>query len=220
MTDQNDHLLPERGPRVRARQQRAIDKIDALIEATAAALEREGEAGVRIAEICDVTGVAYGTVYHHFGDRNGLIRAAQFARLRDQPGQDIAAFADALNGDDPTANFVTQLLDICRGLADPARGPVRLVRTSVLTTAQHDPEFLPAVTELETQVMSDLVATIDRAKAAGIADPSLDSLALASYIAAVAYGLVLIEFNEHRPDQDHLAEVILRGLAAFMPQSP
>ena len=220
MTDQNDHLLPERGPRVRARQQRAIDKIDALIEATAAALEREGEAGVRIAEICDVTGVAYGTVYHHFGDRNGLIRAAQFARLRDQPGQDIAAFAAALDGDDPTANFVTQLLDICRGLADPARGPVRLVRTSVLTTAQHDPEFLPAVTELETQVMTDLVATIDRAKAAGIADPSLDSLALASYIAAVAYGLVLIEFNEHRPDQDHLAEVILRGLAAFMPQSP
>ena len=219
MTDQNDHLLPARGPRVRARQQRAIDKIDALIEATAAALEREGEAGVRIAEICDVTGVAYGTVYHHFGDRNGLIRAAQFARLRDQPGQDIAAFADALNGDDPTANFVTQLLDICRGLADPARGPVRLVRTSVLTTAQHDPEFLPAVTELETQVMTDLVATIDRAKAAGIADPSLDSLALASYIAAVAYGLVLIEFNEHRPDQDHLAEVILRGLAAFMPQN-
>ena len=219
MTDQNDHLLPARGPRVRARQQRAIDKIDALIEATAAALEREGEAGVRLAEICDVTGVAYGTVYHHFGDRNGLIRAAQFARLRDQPGQDIAAFADALNGDDPTANFVTQLLDICRGLADPARGPVRLVRTSVLTTAQHDPEFLPAVTELETQVMSDLVATIDRAKAAGIADPSLDSLALASYIAAVAYGLVLIEFNEHRPDQDHLAEVILRGLAAFMPQN-
>lgn len=218
MTDQNDHLLPERGPRVRARQQRAIDKIDALIEATAAALEREGEAGVRIAEICDVTGVAYGTVYHHFGDRNGLIRAAQFARLRNQPGQDIAAFADALDDDDPTANFVTQLLDICRGLADPARGQVRLVRTSVLTTAQHDPEFLPAVTELETQVMADLVATIDRAKTAGVADPSLDSLALASYIAAVAYGLVLLEFNEHRPAQDHLAEVILRGLAAFMPQ--
>jgi AcrR family transcriptional regulator len=218
MSDQNNHLLPERGPRVRARQQRAIDKIDALIEATAAALEREGEAGVRIAEICDVTGVAYGTVYHHFGDRNGLIRAAQFARLRDQPGQDIAAFADALNGKDPTENFVIQLLDICRGLADPARGPVRLVRTSVLTTAQHDPEFLPAVTELETQVMTDLVVTIDQAKAAGIADPALDSLALASYIAAVAYGLVLIEFNEHRPDQEHLAEVILRGLTAFMPQ--
>jgi hypothetical protein len=66
--------------------------------------------------------------------------------------------------------------------------------------------------------MTDLVATIDKAKAAGIADASLDSLALASYIAAMSYGLVLVEVNEHRPDPDALADVILRGLAAFMPQ--
>ena len=218
MSADNDHLLPDRGPRQRAPQRRALDKIDAVVEATMALLEREGEQGVRIAEICDVTGVSYGTIYHHFGDRNGLIRAAQFARLRYQPGQDIDAFADALTGDDPGAEFVTRLYEICRAIADPSRGPVRLVRTSALATAVHDPEFLPAVTELETQVMTDLVATIDKAKAAGIADASLDSLALASYIAAMSYGLVLVEVNEHRPDPDALADVILRGLAAFMPQ--
>ena len=86
MTDDIEHLLPDRGPRQRARQQRAIEKIDAVVEAAMAALEREGESGVRIAEICDVTGVSYGTVYHHFGDRAGLIRAAQFKRLVGQPG--------------------------------------------------------------------------------------------------------------------------------------
>jgi hypothetical protein len=94
---------------------------------------------------------------------------------------------------------------------------VRLVRTSVLATAVNDAEFLPAVTELETQVMTDLVNTIDRAKEAGIADASLDSLALASFISAVAYGLVLIEVNENRPDPEALADVILRGFAAFTP---
>ena len=218
MSFDNDHLLPDRGPRVRAPQQRALDKIDAVVAATVMALEQEGEQGVRIADICDATGVSYGTVYHHFGDRNGLIRAAQFARLRDQPGQDIDAFSDALTGDDPGAEFINRLYEICRSIADPSRGPVRLVRTSVLTTAVHDAEFLAAVTELETQVMTDLVNTIDRAKDAGIADPSLDSLALASYVAAMSYGLVLIEVNERRPDPDALADVILRGLAAFMPQ--
>lgn len=218
MSSESDHLLPDRGPRLRAPQERALNKIDAVVAATVAALEQEGEQGVRIADICDATGVSYGTVYHHFGDRNGLIRAAQFARLRDQPGQDIEAFADALTGDDPGAEFINRLYEICRSIADPSRGPVRLVRTSVLATAVHDAEFLPAVTELETQVMTDLVETIDTAKDAGIADPLLDSLALASYVAAMSYGLVLIEVNERRPDPDALAEVILRGLAAFMPQ--
>ena len=134
MTDDIEHLLPDRGPRQRARQQRAIEKIDAVVEAAMAALEREGESGVRIAEICDVTGVSYGTVYHHFGDRAGLIRAAQFKRLVGQPGQHIADFAAALDADDPAAGFIDGLLKICRAIADPSEGPVRLVRTSVLAT--------------------------------------------------------------------------------------
>ena len=218
MTDDIEHLLPDRGPRQRARQQRAIEKIDAVVEAAMAALEREGESGVRIAEICDVTGVSYGTVYHHFGDRAGLIRAAQFKRLVGQPGQHIADFAAALDADDPAAGFIDGLLAICRRIADPSEGPVRLVRTSVLASCQGDPEFMPAVTELETKVMTDLVDVVKRAQAIGIADPALDPLALAAYISAVAYGLVLLEVNEHRPDPDRLAEVILRGFAAFMPQ--
>ena len=218
VTDDIDHLLPDRGPRQRARQQRAIEKIDAVVEAAMAALEREGEAGVRIAEICDVTGVSYGTVYHHFGDRAGLIRAAQFRRLVSQPGQHIGNFAAALEGDDPTTDFIEGLLKICRDIADPAEGKVRLVRTSVLASCAGDGEFVPAVTALETQVMTDLRRTIEKAQSLGIADPALDPLSLAAYISAVAYGLVLLEFNEERPDPEKLAQVILRGLAAFMPQ--
>lgn len=218
MTNEADHLLPDRGPRYRAMQQRAIDKIDAVVDATVRVLEREGEKAVRIAEICDVTGVSYGTVYHHFGDRNGLIRAAQFARLSDQPGRDIAAFRSALDGDDPTGDFISSLMTICRSIADPSRGPVRLVRTSVIASALNDPEFLPTVSELESTIMSDLIDVIERAQELGIADPSLDPTALAAYLEAVSYGLVLAEVSEHQPDPDALAEVILRGFASFMPQ--
>ncbi|MDB0005623.1 TetR/AcrR family transcriptional regulator [Ilumatobacteraceae bacterium] len=219
MTNEADHLLPDRGPRYRAMQQRAIDKIDAVVDATVRVLEREGEKAVRIAEICDVTGVSYGTVYHHFGDRNGLIRAAQFARLSNQPGQDIDAFATALESEDLEGDFVNDLLRICRAIADPSRGPVRRVRTSVLATAEHDDEFLPSVTTLETETMTELTKTLERAKSAGIVDQSVDSLSLASFVSAVAYGLVLLDYNEHRPNPDDLAAVILRGFAAFMPQS-
>lgn len=218
MTNEADHLLPDRGPRYRAMQQRAIDKIDAVVDATVRILEREGEKAVRIAEICDVTGVSYGTVYHHFGDRNGLIRAAQFARLSDQPGRDIGAFREALNGGDPAADFISSLMRICRAIADPSRGPVRLVRTSVIASALNDPEFLPTLSELESTIMSDLIDVIERAQELGIADPSLDPTALAAYLEAVSYGLVLAEVSEHRPDPDALAEVILRGFASFMPQ--
>ena len=37
----------------------------------------EGDEGtIRIPEICEATGVNYGSVYHHFGSRDGVIDAA------------------------------------------------------------------------------------------------------------------------------------------------
>ena len=203
--------------RQRAVQQRATDKIARLLDATIEALERDGEDGVRVAEICREVDVAYGTVYHHFGDRAGLIRAAQLERLQRQPGVDIEAFRSALTGQPDAEDFVVQLLEICRNIASPARGDVRLIRTSVIAGAQNDDTLRDEVTRLETEVMTNLVNVIDGAKQLGIADPSLDSLALATYLSAVSYGLVLAEVNERKPDVDALAEVILRGFAAFMP---
>jgi len=209
------HLLPTRPARRRAEQSRAIQKIDALVEATVRVLEADGEAGVRVAEICDQVGVSYGSVYHHFGDREGLIRAAQFARLRAQPGQDIESFASALDGN--AGSFIDSLMEICRSIASIERGPVREVRTSVLASTHGRPELRGPVDELETKVMDDLEAVVIKAQELGIADPAVDARALAAYLAAVSYGLVLLEHVERRPSEEDLASVILRGFAAFMP---
>jgi hypothetical protein len=65
--------------------------------------------------------------------------------------------------------------------------------------------------------MDDLEAVVIQAQQLGIADHSVDARALAAYLAAVSYGLVLLEHVERRPSEDDLASVILRGFAAFMP---
>lgn len=212
------HLLPRRPPRRRAEQSRALAKIDALVTETVRVLESEGEAGVRVADVCDRVGVSYGTVYHHFGDREGLIRAAQFARLRAQPEQDIDAFAAALDRvGDGGGDFIDSLMEICRAIASSDRGPVRNIRTSVLASTHARPELREPVDELETNVMDDLERTVARAQELGIADPSLDARAIAAYLAAVSYGLVLVEHIDRRPSDEALAQVILRGFTAFMP---
>ena len=217
--DEHDFLLPRDESRQRAPQQRAIDKISSIIEATIALLERDGEAAVRIADICRETGVSYGTIYHHFGDRDGLIRAAQFTRLRRQPSADIDAFGAAAATIDTTDDFIGAIVAICTNMAAANRGPVRLVRTSVLASTVGRPDLTSPVVDLENQIMEDLVAVIERAQASGMADPNVDPLALAAYLSAVSYGLVLTEFWHRRPDPELLADVLLRAFAAFMPQA-
>src|SRR5204862_3311480 len=45
-----------------------------LIEAAAELLARDGELSTRA--VCEAAGVAQPTLYHHFGDKDGLLRAA------------------------------------------------------------------------------------------------------------------------------------------------
>lgn len=205
--------------RQRMPQERATTTARIVLEAAIDHIEHGGEQSVRISDISRSTGVSYGSVYHHFGDRNGLIRAAQLERLRRQPGVDIDAFRHALSPEQELGDFLHGLAAICRNIASPDRADVRLLRASLVAAAKHDDVLDNEIVSMESQVMNDLIDVIDRAKELGIADPLLDSRALAAYLSAVSFGLVLLEANDEQPDTNALAEVIFRGFTAFMPSS-
>ena len=61
-------------PRRRPRQARAHATIDAILEATAQILEREGEAGFNTNRIAARAGVSVGTLYQYFRDKQAILR--------------------------------------------------------------------------------------------------------------------------------------------------
>lgn len=205
-----------RAPRQRAEQQRALDTINVVIMATVRRLEDGGESAVNIKEIAAETGVSYGAIYHHFNDRDGLIRAAQFERLRQQPGGDIVDLGDAINSHADLVDFVSAIKAIASSIADPQRAKVRLVRSSVISSSLNNPDLRTALTELESGVMEQIAQLVARAQELGIADPTLDPKAVAVYIEALSYGIVLMEFMEDPPTPDAVAELLFRGFTALM----
>ncbi len=208
--------MPTRAPRQRAEQQRALDTINVVILATVKRLEDGGEAAVNIKDLAVETGVSYGAIYHHFKDRDGLIRAAQFERLRQQPGGDIVSLGAALDTQGDLVDFVLAIRAISMSIADPQRAKVRLVRSSVISSSLNNPELRAALTELESGVMVELAALVAKAQQLGIADPTLDPKAVAVYIEALSYGIVLMEFMEDPPTPDAVAELLFRGFTALM----
>lgn len=211
-----ERLVPAKENRRRAEQKRALEKIDAVIEVTAARLAVNGEAGVNIAEIAAETGVSYGAIYHHFKDKDGLVRAAQFHRLRSQPGMDIEALADALDDPGELGDFLDRIQAIADAIADPARAKVRLVRSSVMVSASMHPELRDALTALETQIVDELTDLVARAQELGIADPDMDPRAAAVYLEALSYGVVLMEFMDRPPSPDGLSAMLMRGFSALL----
>lgn len=211
----NDHLLPKRD-RQRAEQQRALDKIDHVIEVAIRHIEQHGVAGLNMRTVASDSGVSYGAIYHHFGDRDGLVQAAQFERLRRQPGLDIAAFRDALEKQDLVGDFVDRIKKIADEIADPARAKVRLERASVIASSLSRPELRKKLTKLEDDIFQQVRDLVVEAQRRGIADPAIDPSAAAIYIEALAFGVVLAEFVYSRPNPDALSDLIFRGFAALL----
>jgi AcrR family transcriptional regulator len=215
-----DHLLPQR-ERQRAEQRRALDKIDHVIEITIVEIEKHGVDAINMRSIAAGSGVSYGSIYHHFGDRDGLIQAAQFERLRRQPGIDIASFQNALDQQGSLDDFVVRIQKIADDIADPARAHVRLERASVITSSLSRPELRKKLTDLEDDIFCQVRDLVARAQELGIADPSLDPAAAAIYLEALSFGVVLAEFVHDRPDPAALSAVLFRGFAALLaPPTP
>lgn len=211
-----ERLIPARENRQRGEQDRALKKIDLVLQATIEKLKISGESGVNIKDIAAATGVSYGAIYHHFKDRDGLIRAAQFERLRYQPGMDLAALGNALENPGDLVDFVGHIQEIADAIVDPERAKVRLVRSSVITSSMSHPELREAFTALETSVVDELHGLVAKAQELGIADPNMDPRAAAVYLEALSYGIVLMEFMENPPSRDALSAMLFRGFAALL----
>jgi AcrR family transcriptional regulator len=211
-----ERLIPVKENRQRGEQDRALKKIDLVLSATIEKLKISGESGVNIKDIAAETGVSYGAIYHHFKDRDGLIRAAQFERLRNQPGMDLAALGNALDNPGDLVDFVGHIQAIADAIVDPERAKVRLVRSSVITSSMSHPELREAFTALETSVVDELHGLVAKAQELGIADPNMDPRAAAVYLEALSYGIVLMEFMENPPSREALSAMLFRGFAALL----
>lgn len=201
-------LLPKRPPRRRAVQDRAVRSVQAAIDATVELLETRGEAGVRIADIAQRSGLSHGAIYHHFGDRDGLIQAAQFARLSNQPAADIRALREAAEAATSREEFLDLIGLIAVAIASPDRAQVRLVRASVITAASHRPELEMALRQLESEIAEDLIEVLELAAERGWLAPDIDPVAAAAVLEAISFGLILQEFIERSPDEQSLASTL------------
>ncbi len=211
----DSHLLPER-PRRRGRQTRADATVDAVVDAAIEIIEQDGPEHLTIAAITARTGVSHGAVYHHFGDRDGVVRAAQFARLTRQPGEDIAALGFGVDASATVEQFRGVVRLMAERLTTSDRDHVRLVRASVLTAAERDPELGRAVHELESGVADDLIAVLTRALDRGLIDPALDVRAVSALLEAVSFGLLLVRYIDDSPTPDALADVLDRVFTSLL----
>lgn len=182
-------------PAPQPKQARAHDTIDTVLAATNKAMAQGGESAVRVQEISEATKVSIGSIYHHFGDRDGLIRAAYVQTFRLTIQKDIERvkkFMTRMTSAKEMAEHYDEMLAFLNHHFEqfPARD-----RANTIGSTTGRPLLRDAVVAVQTELTTGLTEVMQLLKDRGILKAHLDPRAAAVMTLGMLHGRVIAEFD-------------------------
>lgn len=140
-----------------AKQSRSAPVMQAVLDAVGERLMNADESLIRIPEICEATGVNYGSVYHHFGSREGVIDAAYHQMFSKLAEEDIAVLhmvsVSAQSYDDYVVSVQGLIGTFASGEERKAR---RALRARIVAASMTRPELRQLIGATQSRLTSEL----------------------------------------------------------------
>ena len=157
-------------------------------------LDERGPDGFTIDDVLVRSETSASSLYHHFGNREGLVLAAQHERYRQTVSREdrgnLAGGFAARTTEEFCAFIVAQLRRI---VTDPANREVRRNRLEVAAKARHSPELATGSRAYQDRMLDVIAEVFDDAKARGLIDADLDSRAYAAWFHGMTLGCTVTE---------------------------
>jgi AcrR family transcriptional regulator len=194
---------------------RASSTILRIVEVAAELLQEHGEQGLRIADVQRISGISIGSLYHHFGNREGLIKAArayQYVKNVPRDGEaigELAVFARS------AAEFVELLAPITREVQSADRSLQRLREAEFIGSAIARPDLFEALRTFQTEGLTEGEQIADVLIQRGWLKEGVSPRALALLAAVLSFGRIMGDFDLEPVDPDewvHVVQLAIRGL--------
>lgn len=157
-------------------------------------LDERGPDGFTIEDVLVWSDASASSLYHHFGNREGLVVAAQRERyrqtmIREDRGNLGAGFAAETT--EEFFAFVTVQLE--RIATDPAAREIRRDRLAMAGRALHSPELAEASRGYRLRLLATVRAVFDDAQERGLINPDLDTQAYCAWFHGMTLGSTVVE---------------------------
>jgi len=209
----NGNILFAAPPRKVSR--RAAPRVDEAIMVAIDLLEEQGEQGFRISSVKERTGISIGSLYHHFGSRDGLIKAARAHQLAEVFRSDGAVLVQIVEESRSVEEFLAAMRSAAVEMTGDEARQFRLHRIEFIGSSVSRPDLFATVQELQTQAIDHVETAAEVLVARGWVQPAITARTLASMLLCVGLGRVICDLDEHGPTSEQWAECIdaaLRGM--------
>ena len=198
------------------KQARAKDTIDVLIKATDKAMRAGGEPSVRIQEISDATGVSIGSIYHHFGDRDGLIRATHahnFAAVVAADIPRVKEFIERMSSADEMAEHYEEMMNFVKSHFSVQSA---LERAAIVGNTAGRPKLQQELGEVQTQLTDGVTEVMAIAAERNMLKPFLNPRAAANVMLGILFGKAISELDNTPVSEDEWSRATLAAFGGLM----
>jgi len=139
-----------------------------VLDAVAQRLMVADESLIRIPEICDATGVNYGSVYHHFGSREGVIDAAYAMMFTSLADADIANLRRITSSAAGFVEYPDAILAIVSAFTSGVdRRERRSLRLRIIAASLTRPQLRATIAVEEHRLTEELMRLAQRSQERG-----------------------------------------------------
>jgi AcrR family transcriptional regulator len=166
----------------------------AILEAAVALLDKRGPEGFTIDEVLIESKASASSLYHYFGNREGLLRAAQRERYRNayrsEDRGNLRGGETAATADEFCDYIAAQLRRIA---TDPAVRQTRQTRLQAAAKALTAPDLADEYVRTQEEMLDVIVAMLDDAQARGLINPDLNTRAYQVWFHGMTLGRTFTE---------------------------
>jgi AcrR family transcriptional regulator len=163
---------------------------------------------ITVEEVLQSSGISKGSLYHHFEDLSDLIETTLIIRYKHWIYLSIRSMSKLLETGKTTKSLKEGLFKVTYATQSDAMANTRLERAQIVAATQNNPRLLKKFTT-ETDRMTDsfedlIREVIDRK----LFKPDLEPRAIAIFIQAYTFGLVLNDLSENKVKYENWVSLI------------
>jgi AcrR family transcriptional regulator len=180
-----------------AKQSRSVPVMQTVLDAVAERLMTADESLIRIPEICEATGVNYGSVYHHFGSREGVIDAAYNMIFSKLVEEDMVIIREATDTIVTLEEYIAAILPIVATMnSGPERTARRALRVRIVSAAMTRPELHTLIGETQSRLTEEWRGLIAMAQDRQWLRDDVPPTFLAAFLQIIVFGRALDDISD------------------------
>ena len=196
-------------------QARAEATVSVVIEATIRAIEANGEASVRIDDILQETGISKGSLYHHFGGREGLIAAARATQFSRFVAEDAKNIRETLTKTSTLEEFLAATSALVQTGNTVDRERARHNRLSVIASSYGRPELRESLALQQHTHTENIAEAVRHGQRMGWIRSDVDARAVAVFVQGYNLARVLLDIDTEPISVEDWEQVVRVALGSF-----